>query len=56
MNPNKEWPFGPLPAHYSACNQPHRTRVLDPKVITSKGAPSKKRLRPISDSWNRRNH
>uniref|UniRef100_K3ZNJ8 SWIM-type domain-containing protein n=1 Tax=Setaria italica TaxID=4555 RepID=K3ZNJ8_SETIT len=35
----EETTFGPLPAHFSAANQPGGTKVLDPVKIVSKGAP-----------------
>jgi hypothetical protein len=39
--------FGPIPSHYSASTRASGERVLDPKVIVPKGAPSKKRMKPF---------
>ncbi|KAL6874077.1 hypothetical protein ACP4OV_014159 [Aristida adscensionis] len=37
--------LGPLPAHFSGANQGSTSRVLDPKKVVGKGAPSNKRLK-----------
>ncbi|KAL6591971.1 hypothetical protein ACP70R_049663 [Stipagrostis hirtigluma subsp. patula] len=42
--------FGPLPAHFSAASQASTSRVLDPKKVIGKGAPSNKRLKRFHET------
>jgi hypothetical protein len=46
----EETTFGPIPSHYSASSRASGERVLDPKVIVPKGAPSKKRMKPFHET------
>jgi hypothetical protein len=46
----EETAFGPIPSHYSASSGASGERVLDPKVIVPKGAPSKKRMKPFHET------
>jgi zinc finger SWIM domain-containing protein 3 len=49
----EETSFGPLPAHFSAANQPCGTKVLDPVKIVLKGAPrsNNKRWKESHEFW-----
>jgi zinc finger SWIM domain-containing protein 3 len=49
----EETSFGPLPAHFSAANQPCGTKVLDPVKIVPKGAPrsNNKRWKASHEFW-----
>lgn len=46
-----ETTLGPLPAHFSASNQPSGERVLDPHKIVPKGRIPSKRLKPCRESY-----
>jgi hypothetical protein len=46
----EETTFGHIPSHYSASSRASGERVLDPKVIVPKGAPSKKRMKPFHET------
>uniref|UniRef100_A0A0A9DSN7 Protein FAR1-RELATED SEQUENCE n=1 Tax=Arundo donax TaxID=35708 RepID=A0A0A9DSN7_ARUDO len=48
----EETSFGPLPAHFAGVYHPSRTKVLDPKKIVSRGAPSLKHMwRAFTEAW-----
>uniref|UniRef100_A0ACD5U6Y7 Uncharacterized protein n=1 Tax=Avena sativa TaxID=4498 RepID=A0ACD5U6Y7_AVESA len=51
----EETTFGPIPSHYSASTRPSRERVIDPKVIVPKGAPSKKRMKSFQETFRESN-
>lgn len=46
----EETTFGPIPSHYSAASQASVERVLDPKIVDTKGAPCKKRMKPFHET------
>jgi hypothetical protein len=46
----EETTFGSIPSHYSAATRASGERVLDPKVIVPKGAPSKKLMKPFHET------
>lgn len=50
-----ETAFGPIPSHYSASSNVFGGKVLDPKIIVTKGAPSKKRMKPFHETLRQSN-
>uniref|UniRef100_A0A453SSU1 Protein FAR1-RELATED SEQUENCE n=1 Tax=Aegilops tauschii subsp. strangulata TaxID=200361 RepID=A0A453SSU1_AEGTS len=46
----EETTFGPIPSHYSAASHASADRVLDPKIVDTKGAPCKKRIKPFHET------
>lgn len=51
----EETTFGPIPSHYSAASHASAERVLDPKIVDTKGAPSNKRMKPFHETWRETN-